>query len=339
MKRIAAALVIAGLAAVPTARAQKREAPRLGTLNADVRRTILDGRLALRVPASTMEAPAPARSDETRLFVDAGEERLEIRATELFAIAGADFAAAATRVVKSWGRESASYLVAPLPLGAGLRGVEVVPAEPDRRPTGAFVRGLFVASADGSVQYLEARANAPGARDFAGTDALASSILRSAAPGTRTLSRTAATVRLATPLPELTVFFDVPTDTAAAFQREKDRTVHRIQPFAGLGENAPNLTITFAKDGRYLHDRLGRDVRPAIREGKIFGQKVLWHAWSSGAGTALAEGKKQHLEALITLGTPSRPLTAHVLVLHREDGGDEALRALVESMRLERRPE
>ena len=329
-----AALAMLGMA-LPAARAREAEAPHLGTLAADVSRTVLDGRLALRVPAIAADAPGPERNDETRIFVDAGEERLEIRATELFALAGDDFAAAAARVVKSWGRESAAYRVAPLPLGSGLRGAEVVPAEPDRRPTGAFVRGLFVASADGSVQYLEARANAPGARDFAGADALASNILRSVAPGARSLSRDAATSRLTTPLRAVTVFVDVPEGMGTAFQRERDRTVHRFHAPAGLGENAPSLTITFAKDARYLHDRLSREIRPTTREGTIFGQKVLWHAWS----TSRAETGKQHLEALVTLGTPGEPLTAHVLVLHRADEGADAMRALVESMRVERRPD
>lgn len=310
------------------------ETPHLGTLTADVSRSVLDGRLALRVPANAIEAPGPARNDDTRLFVDAGEERLEIRATELFALAGEDFAAAASRVVKGWGRESAGYLVAPIPLGSGLRGAEVVPAEPDRRPTGAFVRGMFVASADGSVQYLEARANAPGARDFAGADALASSILRSVGPGSRTPARTAATCRLTTPLREITVFANVPEGIGTAFQRERDRTVHRFHALAGLGENAPSLTVTFAKDAGYLHDRLSRDIEPKISGGKIFGQKVFWHAWSASRG----DTGKQHLEAIVTLGTPSAPLSAHVLVLHREDEGADAMRALVESMLVERRP-
>jgi len=306
----------------------------LGTLRADASRSVLDGRLSLRVPAIAADAAGPVRNDDTRLTVDAGEERLEIRATELFALAGDDFAAAATRVVKGWGGESAGFLVAPLALGSGLRGIEVVPETPDRRPTGAFVRGLFVASADGSVQYLEARANAPGARDFAGADALASTILRSAAPGTRSLARAAATYRLTTPVRDITVFANVPAGIGAAYQRERDRSVHRFHALAGLGENAPSLTLTFAKDAGYLHDRLNRDIEPKISGGKIFGQRVFWHAWSASRG----DTGKQHLEAIVTLGTPAAPLSAHVLVLHREDGGGDAMRALVESMLIERRP-
>ena len=46
----------------------------------------------------------------------------------------------------------------------------------------------------------------------------------------------------------------------------------------------------------------------------------------------------QHLEALVTLGTSAQPLTAHVLVLHRADEGADAMRALAESMLVERRP-
>lgn len=310
------------------------EGPRLKSVaGPDVARTLLDGRLVVRAPAISAEATGPVRSDDSRLVIDAGEERLEIRATELFALAGADFAGAATRVVKSWGGESSEYLVAPFELASGLRGVEVVPSTPDRRPTGAFVRGLFVASADGTVQYLEARANAPGARDFAAADALATRVLRSAAAGNRALVRSGVTCRLATPDPAVTVFAKVPEGIATGMQRERDRSIHRFQPVVALGENTPSLSVTFAKDARYLHDRLSRGIQPSVKEGTLFGQKVLWHAWSSPR-----ESGKQHLEALVTLGTPERPLTAHVLVLHRGDEQVDVMRSVAESMLAERRP-
>lgn len=327
-------LPFAAALAVP-AIAFAADAPRLGTLaGPDAARPLLDGRLVLRVPAIAKTATGPVRSDDSRLVIDAGEERLEIHATELFALAGADFAESATRVVQGWNRGATEHLVAPIALASGLRGVDVVPATPDRRPTGAFVRGLFVASPDGTVQYLEARANAPGARDFAAADALAARVLRSASAGTRSLVRTAVTCRLTTPNADLTVFAKVPAGIATGLQHETDRSVHRFQPVVALGENAPSLTVTFAKDARYLHDRLNRGIKPKVEAGTLVGQKVLWHSWS-----APREAAKQHLEALVTLGTPAHPLTAHVLVLHR--GGDQAdaLRAIAESMIAERRPQ
>lgn len=305
--------------------------PHLGALGpaADAARPILDGHLVLRVPASTADAPGAKRSDDTRLVIDAGQERLEIRASELWSTAGDDFAEAATRVVRGWGREASEWLVAPLALESGLRAVEVVPATPDKRPTGAFVRGMFVASPDGTAQYLEARVNAVGAKDFSGADRLATRVLRSAAAGSHPARLERATLRLVTPDPDVTLFGAIPAKTAATLQREGDRTVHRIQPVVSLGENAPSLTLTFAKDARYLHDRLARGVSPEIREGTLLGKKVFWHAWSTREG-------KQHLEAIVTLGDAARPLSAHVLVLHR--GEPEAMQALAQALRLERRP-
>ena len=305
--------------------------PHLGTLDpAGAPRPVLDGHLVLTVPANAADAPGAKRDDETRLVIDAGEERLEIRASELFAIAGDDFAAAATRVVRGWGKEAAEHVVAPLSLASGLRAVDVVPAAPDVKPTGAFVRGMFVASPDGTAQYLEARVNARGARDFAGADKLAAAVLRSAAAGAQWNPLARSPVRLATPDPALTLFGTVPVSTGMTVQRESDRTVHRVQTMAPLGQNAPSLTVTLARDARYLHDRLARaDIKVETTEGKLFSKKVLWHAWSNREG-------KQHLEAIVTIGTPERPLTAHILVLHRGDA--DALRAVAEALTLERRP-
>lgn len=301
----------------------------LGTLSgADAARPVLDGHLVLRVPATAADAPGAKRSDDTRLVIDAGEERLEIRASELWSTAGDDFGAAAARVVKGWGGEASDWVVAPFALESGLKAVEVVPAAPDKRPTGAFVRGMFVASPDGTAQYLEARVNAVGAKDFTGADGLATRVLRSAAPGSHVPPLGRATLRLVTLDPRITLFARVPESTASTVQRESDRVVHRIQPVVALGENAPSLTITFAKDARYLHDRLARDAKPSIREGTLLGKKVFWHAWTTREG-------KQHLEAIVTLGDSERPLSAHVLVLHR--GDPDAMKSIAESLLLERR--
>lgn len=352
MKRLSisvAVVVLATLAAVGApgaARADRAAASSLASLasldRTAVRRAVLDGRLLIETPIAAVDAPGPVRSDETRIDVQAGAERLELRIADLYALAPAvsgtasAFSEAVRVLVAAWDSPIPAYRVEEIVLASGLPAIEITPVDPKPSPTSSFLRAMYVQHPDGTVQFLEARANAAawaaGSRE---ADRIAASVFHSAAPGPRRLFPLPTTYRLSTPHAGVTVFAEVPASLVGAVQRESSRVVHRFLPVAPLGDSTATLTITFARNGSYLHERLGRDTRPKFRETTVLGQKALWHSW----------GKKQpsgtiqdHLEALVTLGDNENPLVAHVVILHDDAEEAESLRAFVESLRVERRP-
>jgi hypothetical protein len=162
---------------------------------------VLGGRLTIRMPGGSrsearpfaiMAAPTPDE-DETRLIFDAGPERFVILAHEAYATAGDDLARTVRSVVDGWEKSlGTAYRVEPFPLDAkGLRAVAVRPANPPDRSRGddaIFLEGLLVASADGTVQSLDAYINPAGAKDLGGASALARRALRTVAPGGRRLA-------------------------------------------------------------------------------------------------------------------------------------------------------
>lgn len=341
----AAAAAALSAIAIPPAAADRTGPASLAALDrTSARRAVLGGRLSVEAPLAAVEAPGPARTDETRLDVQAGTERVEVRIAELFALAPAVsgtagkgvFAEAVGRLVASWESPIPAYRVHEIVLASGLVAIEITPVDPKPSPTSSFLRAMYVQHPDGTVQFLEARANASAyAQSAREADAIAATVLHSAAPGKRRLFPLPVSYRLSTPHPGVTVFAEVPESLAGSVQREGGRAVHRFVGVTPLGEPAPSVTITFARNGSYLHERLGRDTRPKFTQSTVLGEKALWHSWGKKrAGGAIQE----HLEALVTLGDSENPLVAHVVVLHKGETQAAAMRAFVESMRVERRP-
>ena len=122
-----------------------------------------------------MSAPE-SEEHETRVVVDAGDERLVLMAKEMFALGGDDFAKDVRALVDEWEKSlKSAYRVEPVTSPAkGLSAVAVIPtAPPDRSRSddAVFVEGVFVASTDRTIQSVDVYANPAAAKDLAGCSA------------------------------------------------------------------------------------------------------------------------------------------------------------------------
>jgi hypothetical protein len=319
------------------------------------RTRVLGGHLTVRMPKGAkvearphalMSAPEP-EEHETRVVLDDGNERLVLLAREAFAFAGSDFEGSVRRVVADWERHlGGKYGVRPKALQSkGCRAVSVVPAAPDRRRSddAAFIAGLFVASADGTVQTLDVYVNPAAAADPAGCAAIAEKVLSSVAPGPKPLRLAAGERRLDAFSDEVEIAVTVPEGTAATKQAGPDFLVHRLIALGPLGGEQSSVGI-------YLGDHPDFRPGPSAGEGTLFGKKVRWHASADGKGLeATCEvplpggggrgggpGKKPEA-APPDPGGP--PLIAHVWIQAADQDHLRALRRAAESTRLvKRRP-
>jgi len=288
---------------------------------------VLGGRLTVRMPRGARVEPRPfpimaapeSEQHETRVLFDVGEEQLSLMAEESFAFAGDDL----VKDVKGWvAKWKGKYKVEPLPLPAkGLRAVVVIPAdEPDhtRSDDATFVEGLFVESADRTIQSLDVYVNPAGENDLKGCKAVARQILLSAAPGKASLPLAAGERRLYAYAKDLEISVTVPKDTVATLQVGPDFLVHRLIALGRLGSNAGSILI-------YVGDH--PDYKPGAKkgEGMMFGKKVEWHTFP----------QKDGLQALCELPIPSEDhLNAHVIIRAPTDAQLKGLQAAAESLKL-----
>ena len=158
---------------------------------------VLGGRLMVRMPLGAkterrpfdvMSAPEP-EEHETRVIFDSGQERLVLMAHENFAFADDDVEKDVRDWVTKWkGKYRIELIQLPTP---GLKAVTVIPLNvPDhtRSDDATFVEGLFVESADRTIQSLDVYVNSAAEKDLEGCKALAHQILLSVAPGKKKLT-------------------------------------------------------------------------------------------------------------------------------------------------------
>lgn len=329
-------LFLAALVVVPAAGAQEKKAAPTGTALASRALTanpvkVLGGRVLVRVPerarveARRESVTAAAESDqhETRIIADSGDERLVILASEMFALAGDDLAADVRAVVAAWEKALGSkYRLEPITLASGLRAVRVTPANPPdrtRSDDAIFLDGLFVASADHTVQTIDVYANpAAAAHDLAGCTAMARRILDSTTAGPSRLSLEAGEWRLPAYSSENEIAVTVPKNMVATVQRGPDFLVHHLIPLERLG-------IESGAVGIYLGAAPDFHTGTKTGEGVVFGKKVIWQRRTEGSGW----------ETLCEHPLPGTfPKVAHVWIDAPDSARIEALRKVAESIRV-----
>lgn len=257
-------------------------AEHLGQLKLSAKATeLLAGRLTVHVPSeghsiplqhSIMAAPE-SNAEMTRLIFDAGPQRMVMLAQELFARTDEKF--------ESGVNERAATLptkvkVEPWPLSSLLRAYVYIPLAPTKNKEANLVMGVYVAQTDGTVQELRFFINNEATDNFADALALAKSIARTIAPGSKQLNRAAGDRTLAA-YPQLII--TVPDGYVVTEQQGVDFLVHHIRKITTFPGPTASIGIYV---GDYPSGKTG-DMK-ANGSIKLFGQEVQWYEKQGGEG-------------------------------------------------------
>ena len=256
---------------------------------------LLGGRLAMRFPAgsriearraSIMAAPESAQQ-ETRVVLEKGSEKLVVMTYELFSLAGPDFEPQVRKELGGWkGKGGAPYTVAALTLGAKkLRAFAATPPAFDLSRDAVLVQGLFVAHADGTVQYIGFFVNPAAGKDAAGCSKLVKRIAATLAPGPRTLPRAAGVRGLDVLAVETELKATVPAGWVASVQPGPDFIVHHLRKLQPYGAPSVSVGIYIGGHPSYQHRQTdGPAPQVTVVKGKLFGKDVEWQQWKRGTG-------------------------------------------------------
>ena len=250
----------------------------LGRLEPSTAINLLGGRLVVTMPSEAkveprghgiMSADAPAEN-ETRVVLDAGEERLVVMANDLFATAGDDFVSPVKAELGSQGNAS-DYDVAAATAGNGLSAVSVTPRVPDRSGEAVLVESYWVMTGDGLVETVAVYVNPPAAADLAGAKLLADKILRSLAAGARTLPRGGGRTKIAYLDETRDLYADLPKDVMVSLQPGIDFAVARLRPLRTLGTGGRALGIYVGHHASFKTDPKAKTVADTV-----LGKSVRW---------------------------------------------------------------
>jgi len=308
----------------------------LGRLEPSTAVELLGGRLVATMPSGAkveprghgiMSADAPAEN-ETRVVLEAGEERLVVMANDLFATAGDDFASSVKAELGSRGNPG-DYDVAVATTGKGLSAVSVTPRVPDRTGDAVLVESYCVMTADGLVETVAVYVNPPAAADLAGAKLLADKILRSLGAGARTLPRAGGRTKVTYLDETRDLYADLPRDVVVSLQQGIDFDVAHLRPLRTLGAGDRALGIYVGHHARFETDSKAKTVA-----GTVLGKPVRWQR-GSGDGEATAEtlvlvpGEK--------IGGSSHPTMVHLFARAPDEASLEKVRVLARSLTLVKR--
>ena len=323
---------------VPPAHAEAADS--LGQLT--VRTTIdaLAGRLKISVPTGArikavqhgiMAAPE-SDHEQTRVFIDAGDERMVLMVYELFARAIPDLEGAAR---KETSRFPVKVDLQKWSLSAPMQAIAYFPVVPTKDQEANLVMGLFVVGSDGSVQELIWYVNPAAATQFTAALNLAKSIAKTVAPGTRALDSTSGERELSVYSKTKGIFISVPQGYAVTAQNGADFIVHHIHKVTPFGDASASL-------GVYLGDHPSANREGFLEQGMVslLGKKVSWYQ-----KVTTEDGSKMiDADALVPLG-PSMfgyvlpgmsdgPSYADVFLTASDASTIEELKSIAASLRL-----
>ena len=250
----------------------------LGQLVVPTERTdLLAGRLTISVPNQArseamrrgiMAAPE-ADSEQTRIVIDAGKQRMVLMIYELFARTGVDFESA----VRKQASDSRSNVnIQKWPLSSQVRAIAYFPVVPTKGREANLVMGLFVVALDGNVQNLEWYVNPAAATQFDAALNLAKAIAKTIAPGNRNLDIGGGERVLSVYSETKKVFITVPKGYVATAQRGPDFVVHHVRKVAAFGDASASL-------GVYLGDHPSAQHEGFLQQGTgiLLGKKIQWY--------------------------------------------------------------
>jgi hypothetical protein len=236
---------------------------------------LLNGRLMIRMPADAkLEArhenimsAAESAEEESRIVLDAGEERLVVMAYELFNLAGKDFEKQVRRMVGTWAMYGAT-----IEARKG-RGFLISPAKLDLDKTAVLVLVVVMNHEDGLVQLVEFFVNPKAGADMSGCVKLSRTIAATIAPGGKVLD-------LEGGPREIGAFMVVvPDGYAVTAQPGPDFAIYRLHKVVPLGEPSSQLGVYVGDYPSYHHEH--EEVKFTKLKGQLLGADVEWHVWSA----------------------------------------------------------
>ncbi len=297
---------------------------------------LLGGRLQIRMPEKArvegrphgiMAAPE-AVAEETRVVLDAGDERLVLMAWELFATSGGDLAKAVTAEVAKWGDLAQGAKVEPLPVPKPLKAAWLaVPGKHNLSREAILVLAAYVESADGTVQMLAFYVNPAGAKDLPGCTALAQSVAQTVGAGAKRLDLAAGRKRFPGAGNKDFLALDVPAGFVATTQQGPDFSVYRLRRVSALGEPGASIGIYLGGHPSYQHKQArDENIKFSTAKGKLLGQDVEWHTWNQGPITTT--------EAILP-HPGSQGLFLHLFLSAAGEVALAPLRTVVETLKVE----
>jgi hypothetical protein len=241
--------------------------------------SLLDGRLHMRPiegarveprPWNVMSAPEPEAA-ESRLYLDAGNDKIVVMVYELFARAGDDVEAQVRRDAE---RSFGGRVERSIALGDGLRGYQVVPDAIDTSREAVFTYALYTISPDDTVQVLAFYVSPSLGRD--GRDACLSLALRSARTlraGNRRLQLGGDFVLTAG---SKNLHLRLPPNHTVFTQEGPDFWVHRVREVVDFGREAAGAFVYFG--GHPSSERMPGETR----EMPLLGVPTTWIVASEG---------------------------------------------------------
>jgi len=297
--------------------------------------SLLEDRLLVRVPTAgkaeprehgIMAAP-PSAEEETRIVIDAGQERMVLMAYEVFALAGDDLdKAVRADVAESWGEEAAAVKVEKVGVALPLTAIALIPPIGDGTDEANLLLGLYIRNGDGMVQSILFYVNPPGASDAAGALTLARKVAASVTAGKRKLNLEAGPRRFRVAGADGLVV-TVPKGFVTSVQKGPDFSVSWLRKPAPFPRPAPHCGIYVGRHPgyRYVWADHPRDQVATI-QGKLLGQAVEWKSW----------GEEDWFTNEVILGHPKdNELKLHVYCSAATREALKALRDVAETMRME----
>lgn len=303
--------------------------------------SLLSDRLGLRMPKgariearphSIMAADQP-NEQETRVMLDAGDERLVIMTYETFErIPQGKDPDAAVRAAVASEFGSPAPAVSKLPVAdSALQVWLAAPASVDRNREAILVLAAYVLHADGFVQTLSFYVNPAAAKgagcagqiraanvtipdgpgELSGCSGLAHAITHTLTAGKRRLDVGAGERKLQGQYNDDTLIANVPAGTNVTTQKGPDFTVHFVRLPVELGAPPASLGIYIGGHPSFQYKQVDAQVKPTSKPGKAFGKAVSWQVWPVGPTRAMAEVMVPHPK--------SKGLTLHLFA----SGADE----------------
>lgn len=301
---------------------------------------VLAGRLKISVPTGARLQPvqhgimaAPeADNEQTRVLIDAGDQRMVLMVYELFARAVADFEGEAQKETAHFPMK---VNLQKWMLSGPVRAIAYFPVVPTKDEEANLVMGVFVAGPDGSVQNLVWYVNPAGASQFSAASILAESIAKTIAPGARTLDIAPGARELSVYSKTKSVFVTVPQGYVVTAQHGPDFIVHHIHKVIAFGDPEASLGI-------YLGDHPSAKDEGFLEQGMstLFGKRVPWSQKvtnEDGGKTILARAVVALGPSLFGYALPGMsdgPSYADVFVTASDASTVEELKSIATSLRL-----
>jgi hypothetical protein len=238
---------------------------------------LLNGRLTIRMPpGARLEArredimsAAESAEQESRVILDAGDERLVVMVYELFETAGKDFEKQVRKMVDTWEMGSTAIVARE---GGGFL---ISPAKLNVRKTTIPVLFVVMSHKDGLVQLVQFFVNHKAGADAAGCTKLARSVAATIALGSKVLDLKGGQRKIG----RFTA--TVPDGYALTTQRGPDFVVYRLQKVVPLGASSSQFGVYIGGHPGYHHEH--EKVKFSKLKEQLLGTEVEWHIWSSGS--------------------------------------------------------